>query len=225
MTETRAETPSASVEDYVKAIYSLTQRSGDGASTTDLAERLDHTPGSVSTMLRRLDDSGLVDHEPYRGVTLTEEGRRLALSVVRRHRLLEAFLVSSLDIPWDEVHGYAEELEHAAPDELIEAIARKLGDPSVDPHGDPIPTRELDVDDGATESLAALAPGERGTLVRVSDSDPDKLRYLTEHGIGIGDEVEMVGPQPFGGPCEVRIDGRDHALGPTLAGSMRVSRR
>lgn len=225
MQETRSEAPSASVEDYVKAIYSLTRRRDQGASTTDLAERLDHTPGSVSTMLRRLDESGLVDHVPYRGVTLTEEGERLALSVVRRHRLLEAFLVSSLDIPWDEVHDYAEELEHAAPDELIEAIARKLGDPSVDPHGDPIPTRELDIDDGATESLAALAPGERGTLVRVSDSDPAKLRYLTERGIGIGDEVEMLGRQPFDGPCEVRIGGREYSLGLGIARSVRVSRR
>jgi DtxR family Mn-dependent transcriptional regulator len=144
--------------------------------------------------------------------------------VVRRHRLLESFLVSSLDIPWDEVHDYAEELEHAAPDGLIEAIARKLGDPSFDPHGDPIPTRELDVEDGPTDSLAALEPGERGTLVRVSDSDPAKLRYLTEQGIGIGDEMEMIGRQPFDGPCEVRVDGRPKSLGIALAKAIRVQR-
>jgi DtxR family transcriptional regulator, Mn-dependent transcriptional regulator len=216
--------PSAAAEDYVKAIYSLTRHAPAGAATTDLAERLGIASGSVSTMLRRLDDAGLVDHAPYKGVRLTADGERLALGVLRRHRLLELFLQSTLDIPWEDVHGYAEKLEHAAPDELIEIIAAKLGDPVSDPHGDPIPTRELDIDEGVTEALADLEPGGRATLVRVSDSDPAMLRYLAEHGIGLGDEVEMIGRQPFDGPCEVRIGTRRHDLGLGLARAMRVER-
>jgi len=208
----------------VKAIYSLTRQDGASASTTQLAERLNLSAGTVSTMVSRLDSAGLVNHIPYQGVRLTENGKRLALGVIRRHRILEAFLVSSLDIPWDEVHGYAEDLEHAASDELIEIIADRLGDPTSDPHGDPIPSRELDIDEQATESLAGMEPGETGTLVRVSDSDPAMLRYLSEHGIGIGDEVEMIGLQPFDGPCEIKIGGRSHSLGLTLAGAIRVRR-
>jgi len=219
---TGSRAPSSAVEDYVKAIYSLTRRPAATATTTELAERLGLSAGSVSTMVKRLDEAGLVDHVPYQGVQLTAEGERLALGVIRRHRLLEAFLVSALDIPWDEVHGYAEELEHAASDELIEVIAEKLGDPSADPHGDPIPSRDLAIDEGATDSLANLAPGARATLVRVSDSDPAVLRHLGEQGIGIGDELEMVGRQPFEGPFEVRIGDRDHSLSPILARAIRV---
>lgn len=221
-TEFRA--PSAAAEDYLKAVYSLTRGERGAAATTDLAARLGVSAGSVSMMVKRLDEAGLVVHAPYRGVELTPEGERLALGVIRRHRLLEAFLVSSLDIPWDEVHGYAEELEHAASDELIEVIADKLGDPSADPHGDPIPSRRLEIEERATMSLASLEPGERATLVRVSDSDPAMLRYLTERGIGIGDELEMIGRQPFDGPCEIRIGRRKHALGLALADAIRVRR-
>lgn len=215
-------TPSPVAEDYVKAIYSLTQREGSAAATTDLASRLGVSVGSVSAMAKRLDESGLVDHVPYQGVRLTAAGERLALLVIRRHRLLELFLTSSLGIPWEDVHGYAEELEHAASDELIEIIAERLGDPVADPHGDPIPTRELDIAEEATESLAGLDPGERATLARVSDSDPEMLSYLGERGIGIGDELEMVGRQPFDGPCLVRIDGRRHDLPLALARAIRV---
>jgi DtxR family Mn-dependent transcriptional regulator len=213
--------PSASVEDYLKAIYSL-GKGGDRVATTDLAERLGFAPSSASAMIGRLAESGLVDHVPYAGVRLTAEGEREALRVIRRHRLLEAFLVSSLDIPWDRVHLYAEQLEHAASDELIDVIAAKLGDPTVDPHGDPIPTRELTIDERGNETLAGLLPGERATLARVSDSDPEMLRHLAELRIGIGDEVEMVGRQPFDGAFEVRIAGRTHLLSLVLAEAIRV---
>lgn len=217
--------PSAAVEDYVKAIYSLTRRDPDGASTTDLADRLGLARGSVSTMLRRLDESGLVAHAPYKGVRLTAAGERLALRVIRRHRLIELFLVTSLDIPWDEVHGHAEDLEHAASDELVDLIAARLGDPPADPHGDPIPTAGLEIDEGVTETLADLEPGDRATFVRVSDADPEMLRYLSGKGIEIGDELEMIGRQPFDGPCRIRIGSRDHDLGLALGRAMRVARR
>lgn len=218
--ETR--TPSIPVEDYAKAIYALTRGERRTASTSELAHRLALSQGSVSAMIRRLDEAGLAEHLPYRGVRLTPKGERVALRVIRRHRLLELFLATALEIPWQDVHGYAEDLEHAASDELIEIIARKLGNPSIDPHGDPIPNTELEIEEEATLSLASLRSGQHATLTRVSDSDPAMLRYLTEHDIAIGAELQMIGRQPFDGPYEVRIGEHVHALGQTLARAMRV---
>jgi DtxR family transcriptional regulator, Mn-dependent transcriptional regulator len=215
---------SAPVEDYVKVIYSLTESEHETASTSQIADRLGITAGSVSTMLKRMDASGLAEHVPYRGVRLTPAGRQLALGVIRRHRLLELFLQRSLDIPWEDVHHYADALEHAASDELIELIAAKLGDPVADPHGDPIPSRELEVDERRSPTLADLLPGEHARIIRVSDSEPAMLRYLSEQGIGIGDEVEMLGQQPFDGPSEVRIGGRINSLGMKLAQVIHVER-
>lgn len=215
--------PSASVEDYLKAIYSL-GKSGDRVATTELAERLGFAPSSASAMISRLAEGGLVDHVPYSGVRLTASGEREALRVIRRHRLLEAFLVSSLSIPWDQVHVYAEQLEHAASDELIDLIAAQLGDPTVDPHGDPIPTRDLTIDESGADRLGDLAPGERATLIRVPDSDPQMLRYLADREIGIGEEIEMLGRQPFEGPCEIRIAERTHQLPLVLANALSVRR-
>lgn len=224
MPQSEARAPSTPVEDYAKAIYSLTRGSRKTASTSDIAKRLDLTQGSVSTMIRRLDETGLAEHVPYHGVRLTSAGERIALRVIRRHRLLELFLATALDIPWQDVHDYAEELEHAASNELIEIIARKLGNPTTDPHGDPIPNEHLKIEEQATRSLASLQRGERAILKRVSDSDPAMLRYLTEHDIAIGTELEMIGRQPFEGPYEIEIGDRVHALGERLAEAMRVSR-
>ena len=213
---------SASVEDYVKAIYSLTHR-GDAASTSALAHRLGITPGSVSAMLKRMDAMGVVEHVPYQGVRLTTDGERLALGVLRRHRLIEQFLNQTLDIPWQDVDRFAERLEHAVSDELVEIIATKLGDPETDPHGDPIPDRQLQLVDPNTRRLDELAAGEYATVVRVSDADPEMLRHLTEQQIAIGDRFEMVGQQPFGGPIEIQIAGEVRLLGPELASAIRVA--
>jgi DtxR family Mn-dependent transcriptional regulator len=213
---------SAPVEDYVKVIYSLTLEHDQTASTSEIADRLGITAGSVSTMVKRMDASGLVEHVPYQGVRLTPEGRHLALSVIRRHRLLELFLATSLDIPWEDVHRYADALEHAVDAELVELIAAKLGDPVADPHGDPIPNRELEVDDRTQPTIADLDPGERARIARVSDSDPAMLKYLTSRGIGIGDQLELIERQPFDGPCDVRIGERTHSLGLKLAQAIRV---
>ena len=216
---------SAPAEDYVKAIYALTLEPDQAASTSQIAERLGITAGSVSTMLKRMDASGLAEHIPYRGVRLTPSGRQLALTVIRRHRLLELFLATSLEIPWEDVHRFADVLEHAASDELIERIATKLGDPVADPHGDPIPNRKLEVDDRAQPTLAELRPGERAQIVRVSDAEPQMLRYLTEQGIGIGDELELIERQPFDGPCLVRLrDNAERGLGIRLAQAIHVVR-
>jgi DtxR family Mn-dependent transcriptional regulator len=218
--ETKHRSPA--VEDYLKAIYTLTV-TADTASTNDLAARLGVSTGSVSAMVGKLAEAGLVTHEPYRGAGLTEEGRRAALRVIRRHRLIELFLARSLDMPWEDLHDEAEILEHAVSDRLIDLIADKLGDPQFDPHGDPIPSRDLTIEPRPTISLAALDPKEEGIFVRIADSNPEMLRFLSEQGIGIGDRVEMVGQQPFDGPTVVRIAGREHALGLTLARAMRVS--
>jgi DtxR family transcriptional regulator, Mn-dependent transcriptional regulator len=212
---------SSAVEDYAKAIYAL-QR-GDGAvSTTALAERLGVTAASASGMVRKLDEHGLVTHVPYRGVRLTDEGTRLALEVLRHHRLLELYLSESLGVPWDRVHEEAEVLEHVLSEDLEALIAAKLGNPTHDPHGDPIPSADLQMPDEPTESLASLEPGACGTFVRVSESDPEMLRYLAERSIAPGAEVRVEDKQPFGGPLFVSIDEQTHVLGGKLAGAMRV---
>ena len=177
---------SPAIEDYAKAIYALELRDGEPVSTNALAERLGVTPASASGMVKRLGELGLVEHQPYRGVSLTDDGRRVALEVMRHHRLLELYLVQSLGVPWDRVHEEAEVLEHVLSEELEELIAAKLGDPTHDPHGDPIPTRELTIEEGATQSLQSLDAGAGGTFARVSDSDPEMLRFLAERGIAPG---------------------------------------
>jgi DtxR family Mn-dependent transcriptional regulator len=213
---------SEAIEDYAKAIYALEQRSGGPVTTTALAERLDVTPGSVSAMVKKLDELKLVAHTPYRGVQLTERGRMVALEVLRHHRLLELYLAESLGVPWDRVHDEAEVLEHVLSEELEELIAIKLGNPTRDPHGDPIPTRELQIEESTTESLSGLPVGTTGVFVRVSDSNPEMLRYLAERGITPGDRFEVMDKQPFGGPLTARFNDSAHLLGGDLARVMRV---
>jgi DtxR family transcriptional regulator, Mn-dependent transcriptional regulator len=213
---------SSAVEDYTKAIFALQSRGGKPVSTNALAERLGITPGSVSSMLKKLDELGLTAHVPYRGVRLTADGRRLALEVIRHHRLLESFLADSLGMPWDRVHAEAEVLEHVLSEDLEDLIAAQLGHPTVDPHGDPIPNADLELDEGSTHSLESLEPGEEGIFVRVSDSDPEMLRYLAGCGISPGDRFAVRERQPFGGPLFVLFGEREHAIGGELAAAMRV---
>jgi DtxR family Mn-dependent transcriptional regulator len=219
-------TISSAIEDYAKAIYALERRGSmteaATVSTNALAQRLGVTAASASGMVKRLGELGFVEHEPYRGVRLTEQGRRLALEVMRHHRLLELYLVQSLGVPWDRVHAEAEVLEHVLSEELEELIAAKLGDPTHDPHGDPIPSRELLLEETPTRALQSLQAGDRGTFTRVSDSDPDMLRFLAERGISPGDDFEVVDKQPFDGPLFVRFGDLVHVLGGALASAMRV---
>jgi DtxR family transcriptional regulator, Mn-dependent transcriptional regulator len=212
----------SAVEDYTKAIYALELRESEPVTTNALAERLGVTPGSASAMVKRLGELGLAEHRPYHGVSLTDQGRRVALEVIRHHRLLELYLVESLGVPWDRVHQEAEVLEHVLSEELEELIADKLGDPTVDPHGDPIPTRELEIEEGSTASLQTLDPGDRAVFTRVSDSDPEMLRFLAARGIAPGDDLEVIDKQPFDGPLFVRFGTDVHVLGGTLARAMRV---
>jgi DtxR family Mn-dependent transcriptional regulator len=206
--------PTASIEDYAKAIYVLEERHGV-ASTTALAERLDVSAPAVSAMVKKLAKLGYVAHVRYRGVRLTGEGRKVALEVLRHHRLLETYLVEELGVPWDRVHAEAEVLEHVLSEGLEERIAAKLGEPTHDPHGDPIPAADGTVVEPATVGLDALAAGARGRFVRVSDSDPKLLRELAALGIRPGDEVEVVA----GG---LRAGSSTHRLRPALARSMRI---
>ena len=213
---------SASVQDYAKAVYELESRGGSAVSTNDLAARLGVTPASVSGMVRKLTEVGIVEHEPYHGVRLTDQGRRVALEVLRHHRLLELFLAQELGMSWDRVHAEAEVLEHVLSEELEELIAARLGDPAVDPHGDPIPTPQFEIDERPTRSLDELAVGATGRFVRVSDSNPEMLRYLADHGIKLDDRLEVVDRQPFGGPVFVRFGEREQPIGGELARAMRI---
>jgi DtxR family transcriptional regulator, Mn-dependent transcriptional regulator len=206
---------SASVEDYAKAIYVLESRYG-AASTTRLAERLGVSAPAVSAMVKKLASLGYVEHVRYHGVRLTPGGRRVALEVIRHHRLLETFLVEELGVPWDSVHAEAEVLEHVLSEGLEARIAAKLGEPTRDPHGDPIPALDGTLVERPTVALAALAAGASGTFVRVSDSDPVVLRSLGELGIRPGDRVEVVES------AVVRIRGRRRVLRSGLAEAMRI---
>src|SRR5256884_2884060 len=216
------ETVSSAVEDYAKAIYALESRGEGAVSTTALAERLSVTAASASSMVKKLSEMGLVEHERYRGVRLTPQGVKVALEVLRHHRLLEVYLAEELGVPWDRVHDEAEVLEHVLSEELEELIATKLGNPKRDPHGDPIPTRELEIEEDHTLSFDSLEPGGRGTFVRISDSDPQMLRYLADRGISPGAAFEIVEKQPFGGPLFARFRDQVHVIGGTLAARMRV---
>jgi DtxR family transcriptional regulator, Mn-dependent transcriptional regulator len=209
-------------ENYAKAIYHLQGRSSEPVHTTAVADRLGVTSASASAMLKRLSDEGLVDYEPYHGARLTTNGELVALETIRHHRLIELFLAEVLGMPWDRVHEEAEVLEHHISEELEELIAAKLGQPDLDPHGDPIPDRDLAITSDDSVSLAELVPGEGGIFTRVSDSDAEMLRYLAERQIQPGARLLVKEREPFGGAVVVAIARRTHRLGPQLAGSMRV---
>ena len=216
---------SGPVEDYLKAIYDL-ERVGEAATTNDIAVRLSISAASVSGMVRRLADQKLITHERYRGVRLTSDGRRAALRTLRRHRILECYLTEVLGYPWDRVHEEAEHLEHAASEELIERMAAALGDPVLDPHGAPIPTRDGRVEESFLRPLAGVAQGERFRVRRVQDEDASRLRYLAELGIRPGAVVRILDKAPFDGPITVWVDdsagGSTRAIGVGLADQVFV---
>jgi DtxR family Mn-dependent transcriptional regulator len=197
--------PSSSIEDYVKVIYSFTEWQDKPITSTQLAQRLGVANSSVSEMVRKLKDQGLVHHQPYSAITLTADGVRLALSMVRRHRLIETFLVRELGYRWDEVHDEAELLEHAVSDTFIDRMATKLGNPVRDPHGDPIPASDGSVLVPAAHRMSELDDGHTGRITRISDENPELLRYLSAEQIGLDADVEVVGRRPFGGALVVRI--------------------
>jgi DtxR family Mn-dependent transcriptional regulator len=204
-----------SAEDYLKVIFAL---SADApASTTQIAERLDLAPASVSGMIRRLSDQRLLEHEPYRGVVLTPAGRRVALRVLRRHRIIEAYLLEFLGYRLDEVHEEADRLEHAVSDGLVERMASALGHPNFDPHGDPIPDRNGRLRELSYTPLPELQLRTDAELRRVDTSDPARLRYVADAGLVPGAIVRLVDRQPFDGPVTVRVGGSERVLGHDIA--------
>ena len=214
---------SEAIEDYLKAIYALARRSEGPVHNGDLAQRLGVTPATATAMLKRLDGLALVSYRPYKGVTLTAAGEKVALEVIRHHRLLESYLAEALDMPWDRVHAEAEILEHYISEDLEARIAAKLGNPSRDPHGDPIPGPDLVPPGEVGQPLENLEPGDRAIFSRVSDSDPSMLRYLAERGITPGVALTVTARQPFGGPLLIEVDGREHPLGGELVRRMLVT--
>lgn len=215
---------SNAIEDYLKAIYELQQRD-DRVSTNALADQLGFAPASVTGMLKKLStyEPPLVDYTRHRGVRLTSAGERIALEIVRHHRLIELYLVEALGYTWDEVHDEADRLEHVISEEFEDRIAAFLGYPETDPHGSPIPSKEGVAVKLPGQSLNTLHSGDSGRVVRVNDDDPALLRYVAELGMTPGAIVHVLERGPFDGPLQVRVgDGDPHALGPTVTANIFV---
>jgi DtxR family transcriptional regulator, Mn-dependent transcriptional regulator len=206
------------MEDYLKAIYELAEAASGGPVTAAaLVERMAAPPATVTETVKRLAAVGLVNHAPYRGVTLTPTGEKAALEVIRHHRLLEQYLAEALGLPWDEVHAEADRLEHVLSETLEARIAAALGHPTTDPHGDPIPAADLTVTEGSRARLADLPAGAAATVARVADQEPAKLRYLAELGLVPGASVAVLGRAPFDGPLRLRVGEAEQTVGHDLA--------
>jgi DtxR family transcriptional regulator, Mn-dependent transcriptional regulator len=209
------------VEDYLKAIYQLSEAGGP-VSTSAIAERLGIAAGSVTGMLKRLAEAGLVEHTPYYGARLTDDGSRNAVRMIRRHRILERFLVDVLGYTWDRVHEEAERLEHVVTDEMITRMAIVLGEPDADPHGAPIPAAEGGFQERRYPSLSELNAGDRATLRQVPDEDAAALRYLAQLELRPGASLEVVEVAPFNGPIRVIVNGTERVVGREVAGMVKV---
>jgi DtxR family transcriptional regulator, Mn-dependent transcriptional regulator len=207
---------SEAIEDFLKAVYALQQET-DRVQTSALAEALNITPPSTTEMAKKLAKANLVEHEPYRGIRLTTSGQRVALEIIRHHRLLELFLVEALGYAWDEVHEEAERLEHAMSERLAQRIAEYLGDPPYDPHGDPIPSAAGDIAERELTPLAEWPESELGRVERLRDQSPEMLRYLADKGLVIGAEVEVRKRDPFDGPLTLRVAGDQQMIGQNVA--------
>jgi DtxR family Mn-dependent transcriptional regulator len=214
---------SAAVEDYIKAIYQL-QAAPAGVTTTALAKEMGVSAASATNMIKKLAGMGLVRHSPYRGVTLTRPGEKIALEILRHHRLIELFLNETLGIPWDEVDAEAHKLEHVLSESLEDHISEYLGDPTEDPHGDPIPTKSGAVAEPSLRLLEHLAPGARARIRRVSDQDPEHLRYFSRLGLVPNATVVVLKREPFGGPLHIQVEsGAESILDAALAREIWVA--
>ena len=211
------------IEDYLKTIYMLAEDESP-VSTSRIAEARDVKPGSVTSMLQRLAKLNLVDYEKHYGVRLTDAGEKIALEVLRHHRLLELYLSEALGFEWDEVHEQAELLEHVISEKLAERIAAVLGNPTFDPHGDPIPAKDGTMIYQETRALTAVSPGEKVLIARIpDDGNSERLRYLAELGLRPGTEVMITAVAPFDGPITFVIEGSSNVIGYTMAQSVQVS--
>lgn len=219
---------STAMQDYLKVVCTASEWNAEPITTTALATRLNVAPSSVSEMIRRLAALGLVHHRPYEAIQLTEEGQRMGLAMMRRHRLIETFLVEELGYTWDEVHDEAEVLEHAISDKMLDRIDAKLGHPTRDPHGDPIPDAQGVVAMPDAVPLGSLDAGESGQIARISDADPNLLRHLDELGLRLDDEVRVREKSPFtGGTTITRLSAvpiEDLVLGEMALAAIWVER-
>ncbi|BBZ34247.1 DtxR family transcriptional regulator [Mycolicibacterium confluentis] len=204
--ETGATDLTTVAQDYLKTIWTAQEWSHEKVSTKMLAERIGVSASTASESIRKLADQGLVHHEKYGAVTLTEAGRSAALAMVRRHRLLETFLVNELGYSWDEVHDEAEVLEHAISDRMLDRMDAKLGHPTRDPHGDPIPAADGQVPTPPARQLSACDDGDEGTVARISDADPEMLRYFDTVGINLDSRVRVLARRDFAGMISVAIE-------------------
>ncbi len=216
-----AQAVTVSEQDYLKAIYQL-GGARDEVATSELAGRLGFTPGSVSSMLRKLDEQGLVSHERYRGVRLTKLGCREAVEMIRHHRLLELYLAKVVGMPWDKVHAEADALEHVISEDLESRLDELLGFPTHDPHGHPIPSATLDLVEDDYPALAETAAGMRCVVRRVSDRDGELLRHLAALGLAPGAKLSVVEVIPFSGGVRIRITGTEHVVGLEAAHAVAV---
>jgi DtxR family Mn-dependent transcriptional regulator len=219
-----SESLTRSVEDYLKAIYQLSPE-GRPASTSEIAHLLALSPPSVTGMVKRLSEHGLLEHVPYRGVQLTDEGRRAALRMGRRHRLIEAYLVEFLGYSWDTVHEEAERLEHAVSDIMVERMANALGNPEVDPHGDPIPSADGFVQELSCTPLTDIPVGQTVEIHRVHESQPERLRYIASLGLKPGVQVTVLDRQPFDDLVTIDVGGQQHVIGRELGHVLQCAPR
>lgn len=209
------------IQDYIKAIFKL-QIDGQGVSTSAIAEKMDVSSASVSGMIKKLAKAGLLTHSPYQGVMLTDSGRKVALEMIRHHRLLELYLMKALGYTWDQVDAEAERLEHVISEEMEDRMAAFLDQPTHDPHGDPIPTKDGYMPSIRYAPLTTIDPGQTVRIRRVRDRDPDLLRYLGKLGMYPDAVVEVLDKAPFDGPLVVRVSKAQHSLGPQVTDSVFV---
>jgi DtxR family Mn-dependent transcriptional regulator len=209
------------VQDYLKVIYKLSKR-GKSVSTNAIAERLQVAQASVTGMMKKLSELKLITHKPYYGVQLTQYGNRIALEIIRHHRLLELYLAKALGYPWDRVHEEAEKLEHHISEEFEDRMAEYLGHPTTDPHGAPIPGKDGHVPQRKVLCLTDVEVGQRVTVAQVSDNDPEMLRYLGNIGIYPNVQMDIIDRAPFDGPLNVRVGDVDHHLGNAVTDNIMV---
>ncbi len=210
------------MEDYLKTIYMLREREG-AVSTTAIAGALHVTPASVTGMIKKLAEMKLVRHLPYQGAELTKAGEKIALEIVRHHRLLELFLIEALGYSWDEVHAEADVLEHVISEEFEERMAARLGYPAVDPHGDPIPTKDGTLAALKERALLAMQPGETAQITHVNDTNSEMLRYAASLGLKPATRVTLIASEPFGGSLRIKVGKADYAIGRELAAQIFVA--
>lgn len=209
------------VEDYLKSIFNL-QDQEERVSTTSLAQHLQVAPASVTGMIKKLAAMNLLVYTPYQGVRLTEAGEKIALEVIRHHRLVESYLAEALGVPWDQVHEEADKWEHILSEDLEDRMDEMLGYPTTDPHGSPIPTREGVMPESSAVPLTEIPENTRVTIAEVSDHDPAMLRYLGDMGLAPGSEIRLISIAPFKGPVTIRVEGQEHAIGQEVASHILV---